>query len=137
MNDSSDDRAGQGTQGTERAAAGGQNKIPRGVEILVKRASVDSAFRQALIERRSKAAREIGLVLSVAERAMLDAVPVAQLEGIIEHTKVSEAEREALLRQGDDAASSAFPLSDSRPPGYTGRTRGIRPHWEDRFEDGK
>jgi hypothetical protein len=52
-------------------------EIPRGVEVLVKKAAVDPAFKKMLVEKRAKAADDIALKLSPAEAAMLDAVPAA------------------------------------------------------------
>ena len=39
--------------------------IPRGIEVLVKKAAVDPAFRTLLLERRGQAAEAIGLVLAL------------------------------------------------------------------------
>jgi len=71
--------------------------IPRGIEVLVKKASVDPEFKTLLIEKRAAAAREIGLELAPAEVLMLNAVPAGQLEAIIANTKVSEISRAAFL----------------------------------------
>jgi len=62
--------------------------IPKGIEVLVKKASVDPAFRKLLLEKRSQAADEIGLKLSPTEVSMLTAIPAAQLEAVIASTKV-------------------------------------------------
>jgi hypothetical protein len=62
--------------------------VPRGIEVLVKKAAVDPAFRELLLARRAEAASEIGLALEPAEAAMLDAIPAAQLEAIIARTTV-------------------------------------------------
>jgi len=62
--------------------------IPRGIEVLVKKASVDPAFRELLIEKRAEAAREIDLELTEAEQNMLANMPAEQLEKIIDNTKV-------------------------------------------------
>ena len=70
---------------------------PRGIEILVKKASVDGAFRVNLLEERSGAAERIGLKLDPAEAAMLDAIPEAQLTAIIEKTKVAPLLRPAFM----------------------------------------
>ncbi len=64
------------------------NLTPRGIEILVKKASVDGAFKRHLLEERSGAAERIGLELDPAEAAMLDAIPEAQLANIISDTKL-------------------------------------------------
>ncbi len=71
--------------------------IPRGIEILVKKAAVDPAFKEILFEKRAEAAEAIALKLEPAEAAMLNAVPAAQLETIIAHTTVSPKLRPAFL----------------------------------------
>jgi hypothetical protein len=67
--------------------------IPLGVEVLVKKASVDPEFRQLLLEKRGEAADEIGLELMEAERKILSSIPVEQLEKIIDNTKVKPEHR--------------------------------------------
>ena len=62
--------------------------IPRGIEVLVKKASVDPDFRWLLLTKRSEAAKEIDLDLSQPEIDMLNNIPIKQLEKIIENTKV-------------------------------------------------
>ena len=47
--------------------------IPRGIEILVKKAAVDLEFKQVLLAKRADAAAEIGLELDPAEAMMLRA----------------------------------------------------------------
>ena len=37
--------------------------VPRGIEVLLKKASVDPAFRELLLSRRAEAANAIGLIL--------------------------------------------------------------------------
>jgi hypothetical protein len=71
--------------------------IPRGVEVLIKKAAVDPAFKKLLFEKRAEAAEAIGLKLTAAEEAMLAAVPLPQLEGIIAHTRVATKFRPAFL----------------------------------------
>jgi acyl carrier protein len=73
--------------------------IPRGIEVLVKKASVDAAFRSLLLERREEAAARIALKLDAAERLMLRAVPREQLEAIIARTTVPQEHRRAFLGQ--------------------------------------
>ena len=63
--------------------------IPRGMEVLIKKAAVDLPFKNRLIENRSKVAEEIKLELTPAEKMMIDSIPAAQLESIISNTKVS------------------------------------------------
>jgi hypothetical protein len=71
--------------------------IPRGIEVLVKKASIDRAFCEILLEKRAESAAEIGLDLSAAEAAMLNAVPRAQIEQIIENTTVPDEHRREFL----------------------------------------
>jgi hypothetical protein len=53
--------------------------VPRGIEVLVKKAAVDLEFRELLLEQRGGAAAAIGLELDPAEAAMLSAIPREQL----------------------------------------------------------
>ena len=69
--------------------------IPRGIEVLVKKASVDSEFRELLLGRRGDAAGEIGLELTAAEKAMLANIPAEQFKAIISQTKVKPENRRA------------------------------------------
>ena len=62
--------------------------IPRGVEVLLKKASVDPDFRELLLKERGEAAHTIDLELTGAEREMLAHIPAEQLEQIIRNTKV-------------------------------------------------
>ena len=73
----------------------GVGSVPRGIEVLVKKAAVDPEFKALLLAERSAAAAEIGLELSDAEATMLDGVPAVQLEGIIANTAVSPKLRPA------------------------------------------
>ena len=71
--------------------------IPRGIEVLVKKASVDMEFRKKLIERRGEAAQEIELELTEAEKNMLSSISIEQLEKIIDNTKVKPEHQEIFL----------------------------------------
>ena len=71
--------------------------IPRGIEVLVKKASVDDDFRELLLEKRAEAAKEIDLQLDKNETYMLAAISREQLEKIIEHTKVSSEHKPVFL----------------------------------------
>jgi hypothetical protein len=83
--------------GRPPGAGQGVGEIPRGIEVLVKKASVDPEFKAALLAKRAEAAKDIGLRLDPAEVMMLDAVPAAQLEGIIARTTVSPGKKRAFL----------------------------------------
>ena len=78
----------QSTRRTVQSGGNSTGRIPRGMEVLVKKAVVDPAFRSRLLEKRSAVAAEIQLVLTPAEKTMLDSIPTAQLETIIAKTKV-------------------------------------------------
>jgi hypothetical protein len=71
--------------------------VPRGIEVLVKKAAVDPEFKAVLLGQRAEAAGAIGLALDPAEAMMLRAVPAAQLEAIIARTEVAQEHRRAFL----------------------------------------
>jgi hypothetical protein len=75
----------------------GLGPIPRGIEVLIKKAAVDPAFKRLLLETRDEAAREIDLALDPAEAMMLRAAPRGQLEAIIARTRVHPTVRSAFL----------------------------------------
>ena len=84
--------------------------IPRGIEVLVKKASVDPDFKALLLERRAESATAIGLVLDPAEVMMLGAVPGEQLEAIIARTTVPKKHRRAFLGTAAGAMLAALGL---------------------------
>jgi hypothetical protein len=71
--------------------------IPRGIEVLVKKASIDSAFKTLLLEKRADAAKEIELALEPSEVMMLNTVPREQLESIIAKTTIRPSQRAAFM----------------------------------------
>ena len=71
--------------------------IPRGIEVLIKKAAVDPEFKMLLLAKRDKAAGEIDLTLEAAEAMMLKATPRAQLEAIIAQTSVHPSVLPAFL----------------------------------------
>jgi len=75
----------------------GIDSIPRGIEVLVKKASVDPAFKDTLLKERAAAANSIGLCLQETEISMLNNIPQPYLEGIISATKVSPNMRQIFL----------------------------------------
>ena len=83
--------------------------IPRGIEILLRKASVDPAFKDLLLANRGGAAEAIGLKLEPGEALMLAAAPAAQLEAVIARTSVPQEHRLAF---------------SGRPPASCSR------HWE-------
>ncbi len=71
--------------------------IPRGIEVLVKKAAVDPEFRELLFEQRGAAAATIELELDPAENAMLNAIPREQLAQIVSQTTVPVEQRRVFL----------------------------------------
>jgi len=71
--------------------------VPRGIEILLKKAAVDESFRKTLLSDRSNAADAIGLTLKPVETAMLKAIPKPALEQMISATKVQPRLRQAFM----------------------------------------
>ncbi len=97
--DETGDTGGQGhtiVGGRPSGATDRGRGIPRGMELLLKRAAVDSAFRADLLARRARVADELNLPLDRTERSMLDGIPEAQLRGIITATPVPEPQRKLL-----------------------------------------
>ena len=84
-------------------------EIPRAIEVLIKKAAVDPAFKKLLMEKRGEAAEAIALKLEPAEAAMLEAVPETQLRAIVANTKVSPKLRPVFL--GYAAAAMLAALS--------------------------
>lgn len=74
-----------------------RGNIPRGIEVLVKKASIDPDFKIYLLEERAACAARIGLKLNSEEAAMLSVIPVAQLEVIICRTRVAPGHRAVFL----------------------------------------
>ncbi len=75
----------------------GQSGIPRGLEVLLKKASIDPAFKALLLARRGEAAETIGLTLEPAEIVLLQSTSVDHLEAIIARTTVPQEHRRAFL----------------------------------------
>jgi len=102
--------------------------IPRGIEVLVKKAAVDPAFKQTLMEKRANAADEIGLKLEPAEVAMLNAVPAPQLETIIANTEVADLSRAAFLGRAAAVMLAALGVSTMNASAQEGpAVTGVRP----------
>jgi len=107
-------------------------QIPRGIEILVKKASVDPDFKELLLAKRADAAEEIGLKLDPAETMMLVAVPARQLETIIARTSVPQEHRRAFLGKAAVAMLAAVSAAGAKLAAagiadYNPGSRGARP----------
>ncbi|MGO8689490.1 MAG: hypothetical protein ACLQLG_07640 [Thermoguttaceae bacterium] len=103
--------------------------IPRGMEVLLKKAAIDPAFKDLLLRDRAAAAASIGLALEPAEAMMLAATPAGQLAAIIARTTVPQQHRRVFLGQAAAAMLAAIglmttscskevppPAGGSRPP---------------------
>lgn len=102
-------------------------RIPRGIEVLIKKASVDEGFRGILLARRAEAAGEIGLELTDAEKAMLGSIPGAQLEAIIGQTKVKPQNRRVFLGKVAAAMLAAIVVGAAGCKKEPSVSDGIRP----------
>ena len=71
--------------------------VPRGIEVLLKKAVVDPEFRKLLLDDPNKAATSIGLELEPVESAMLQTFPKEHLTAIIDKTEVPQTQRRAFL----------------------------------------
>jgi hypothetical protein len=71
--------------------------IPRGIEVLIKKASVDEAFRKILLVDRERAADKLGLFLTAAEETMLRVISESMLDKMIKTTKVHPNIRPAFM----------------------------------------
>jgi hypothetical protein len=111
-----------------RPPGSGRNNVPvpRGIEVLVKKASVDAGFRELFLKQRGKAAATIQLELDPAEDAMLSVIPQEQLAQIVDQTTVPMELRSAFrgrvalvmlaaLGAGLAASSPAQPTFGAQP----------------------
>lgn len=131
--------------------------LPRGIEVLLKKAAVDPAFRKSLLENPLDAACSIGLELDPIEQAMLQTISKQQLSAVIAQTTVPEPQRRAFLGHAAVVMLAALgglaltgcgdaPTKGSRPddsPAPTGirpdepqLNGGSRPDFDDEEQDG-
>ena len=89
--------------------------VPRGIEVLLRKASVDPAFKELLLRERGGAAEAIGLKLDPGEAMMLTAAPAAQLEAVIARTSVPQEHRRAFLGHAAAAMLAALGAAMTRP----------------------
>ena len=116
-----------GTNADGSSASPGRGDVPRGIEVLVKKASVDDAFRALLLEKRAEAAAEIGLELDPAEAAMLNGIPAEQLEAIIARTRVRPAQRKVFLGRTATVMLAALGVMVASGCDEPGQPAGERP----------
>jgi hypothetical protein len=99
--------------------------VPRGIEVLLKKAAVDPAFCRTLIEQRDGAAAAIELQLAPAEIAMLKAMPEEQLKLIVSRTSIPVEQRRVFL--GRVAAAMLATISAGLASCAKQESAGIRP----------
>jgi len=97
--------------------------VPRGIEILLKKAVVDPEFRKLLLDDPNQAAASIELELDPVESAMLRTFPKEQLAAVIDKTQVPQTQRRAFL--GHTAALMLTVLGGATF--IAGCPKGIRP----------
>jgi len=110
--------------GRPPAVPAGTGRVPRGIEILLKKASVDADFRELLLTRRSAAAGEIQLQLDPAEKLMIDSIPAEHLQSAIASAKVTAKQRIAFL--GKAAVVMLAALGVAATVGCEPVTTGVR-----------
>lgn len=101
-----------------RPPGSGRNNVPvpRGIEVLVKKAAIDAEFRKLLLEQRGRAAAIIGLELDPAETAMLCAISREQLARIVENTAVPAELRSMFAGQVAAAMMAALGMGLASSP---------------------
>jgi hypothetical protein len=114
----------------------GVGAVPRGIEVLVKKAVVDPEFKALLLAERSAAADAIGLELNEAEAAMLDRVPAVHLESIIANTAVSPKIKPAFMGRVAAVMLAALGVTVAAADAYPEyeATTGARPDYPDEPE---
>lgn len=110
-------------------------QLPRGLEVLIKKAAVDRDFCALLLARRAGAAQEIGLELTPAETAMLSLIPREQLAQTIERTEVPEHSRRAFLGKAAAAMLAALGMGGLATGCSSSLAKGIRPDMIYREDD--
>ncbi len=118
--------------------------VPRGVEVLIKKAAVDAAFRDCLLSERDGAAAKIGLALEPAEAAMLRGIPAAQLAAVVARTRVSPnlhaafmTYTAAVMLAALGAVAAGCKSGGDTTTNNTPRPTGIQPDWPPTVETAK
>lgn len=78
--------------------------IPEGLQRLLSLARTEARFRTELLDRRSAVAAPASVSLSASERAILEAIPRAQLAAMIDGLPEEPTDRRTFLREAAAAA---------------------------------
>ncbi|MBI3039149.1 hypothetical protein HYY75_08905 [bacterium] len=100
-----------------------ESKVPRVLELLLKKSAIDGSFKENQIKRLSKLADELKLPICAEEKSMLDTIPENQLRMMIERTPVYPAERKGLSMGCLVTVLTGGRLSDREPDNQTGLGR--------------
>jgi hypothetical protein len=92
----------------EKDSISNSGSIPRGIEVMLKKASVDPAFKVLLLARRAEAARSIGLTLTATEVLMLQSAHADLLTAMIDKTKMPQEHRRVFLGHAAAAMLAAL-----------------------------
>lgn len=82
--------------------------VPTGIQKLLRLAGEDGEFRQVFLQKRGEVAKAAGIDLSTSEKAILAAVPLHQLEAMIDKVPPAAPDRREFFRQ--TAASAVILL---------------------------
>ena len=85
--------------------------LPRGIEVLIRKAAIDVEFRKTLFKDRVAAAKEIQLDMAPLEQEILKSIEWPQLEAIIHSTRVPETQRQAFLGNSAQAMLVALEVT--------------------------
>ena len=73
------------------------SNLPLGIEVLLKKASVDKAFERILLDKKAEAAAEIDLELNDIEKNIINSIPQEQIQLMISKVKIPDRERNVFL----------------------------------------
>jgi len=101
---------------------------PRGIEILLKKASVDEDFARVLLQSPEEAARLICLELQDSERSILLSTPRSTLQTMIRHTRVMRRQLSAFKTMSAALMLAAVVAVSSLPSACeSASSKGISP----------
>ena len=99
----------------------------QGIEKVILLAALDGEFRAKLLTDRTAALDSCEVELTVNERAILSAIPPAQLESVIDNAEVPKSAKKAFLRGVAAAVILGSVLGAASCSDDYNSTRGIQP----------